>query len=317
MTSFGFQIPGFRHAGGTDADMFDHTVAHATAGRGGRVRIGVGDGPLLAAARARRARRTDPRGVHAARRARGAHRARAARHARDRRDVPQPGAARQDGHDARHHLEGPRHPRNRRGVVRARARRLRLPRSRARASGSTVLEEAVQICRAMFRDDHVSWSGRHYSITDARNVPRPIQTGGPPIMIGGERREAHAAAGRAVRRHVQRRRAARPRSRTSSTCSAGTAPTSGATRRRSRRPGSAPSCSRAAPRRPTASRASSGAWRATEFGEQFTVGEADEVVEQVGALVDAGLDGLHLQHAALRPRHRRPAPATCSPQTFT
>ena len=29
-----------------------------------------------------------------------------------------------------------------------------------------------------------------------------------------------------------------------------------------------------------------------EFGEQFTVGEADEVVEQVGALVDAGLDGL-------------------------
>ena len=29
-----------------------------------------------------------------------------------------------------------------------------------------------------------------------------------------------------------------------------------------------------------------------EFSEQFTVGEANEVVEQVGALVDAGLDGL-------------------------
>ena len=29
-----------------------------------------------------------------------------------------------------------------------------------------------------------------------------------------------------------------------------------------------------------------------EFGEQFTVGEAHEVVEQVGALVDAGLDCL-------------------------
>ena len=28
------------------------------------------------------------------------------------------------------------------------------------------------------------------------------------------------------------------------------------------------------------------------FGEQFTVGEASEVVDQVGALVDAGLDGL-------------------------
>ena len=28
-----------------------------------------------------------------------------------------------------------------------------------------------------------------------------------------------------------------------------------------------------------------------QFGEQFTVGEADEVVDQIGALVDAGLDG--------------------------
>src|SRR5260370_18856527 len=36
MTMFGFQIPGFRHAGETDADMFDHTVAHALAAeRGG------------------------------------------------------------------------------------------------------------------------------------------------------------------------------------------------------------------------------------------------------------------------------------------
>ena len=29
MTTFGFQIPGFRHAGDADAEMFDHTVAHA------------------------------------------------------------------------------------------------------------------------------------------------------------------------------------------------------------------------------------------------------------------------------------------------
>ena len=29
MTTFGFQIPGFRHAGAPDAEMFDHTVAHA------------------------------------------------------------------------------------------------------------------------------------------------------------------------------------------------------------------------------------------------------------------------------------------------
>jgi F420-dependent oxidoreductase-like protein len=47
------------------------------------------------------------------------------------------------------------------------------------------LEEAVQICRLMFRQDHASFEGRYYSITDARNLPRPIQPGGPKIMIGG------------------------------------------------------------------------------------------------------------------------------------
>jgi F420-dependent oxidoreductase-like protein len=47
------------------------------------------------------------------------------------------------------------------------------------------LEEAVQICRAMFRDERPSFSGRYYRTDDAWNVPRPIQLGGPPILIGG------------------------------------------------------------------------------------------------------------------------------------
>lgn len=47
------------------------------------------------------------------------------------------------------------------------------------------LEEAVQICRAMFREEAPSFEGRHFKIDKARNVPRPIQAGGPPIMIGG------------------------------------------------------------------------------------------------------------------------------------
>lgn len=47
------------------------------------------------------------------------------------------------------------------------------------------LEEAVQICRAMFTTDHASFSGRYYSITDARNLPRPVRPEGIPIMIGG------------------------------------------------------------------------------------------------------------------------------------
>lgn len=47
------------------------------------------------------------------------------------------------------------------------------------------LEEAVQICRAMFREDGASFNGEHYGIDHARNLPRPIQQGGPRIMIGG------------------------------------------------------------------------------------------------------------------------------------
>ncbi|MFY9588811.1 MAG: LLM class F420-dependent oxidoreductase [Actinomycetota bacterium] len=58
------------------------------------------------------------------------------------------------------------------------------------------LEEAVQIIRAMFREEAPSFDGRHYRIKEARNVPRPIQAGGPPIMIGGggERRTLRLVA---------------------------------------------------------------------------------------------------------------------------
>ena len=48
-----------------------------------------------------------------------------------------------------------------------------------------MLEEAVQVCRAMFTADDVSFSGVHYRLDHARNVPRPVQPGGPQIMIGG------------------------------------------------------------------------------------------------------------------------------------
>ena len=47
------------------------------------------------------------------------------------------------------------------------------------------LEEALQICRAMFREESPSFDGRYYRIHEARNVPRPVQPGGPSILVGG------------------------------------------------------------------------------------------------------------------------------------
>jgi F420-dependent oxidoreductase-like protein len=48
-----------------------------------------------------------------------------------------------------------------------------------------MLEEAVQVCRAMFTGDDVSFTGKHFQLDHARNLPRPVQAGGPKIMIGG------------------------------------------------------------------------------------------------------------------------------------
>ncbi len=47
------------------------------------------------------------------------------------------------------------------------------------------LEEALQICRAMFTDDAPSFTGKHYRVEKIRNLPRPIRPEGIPIMVGG------------------------------------------------------------------------------------------------------------------------------------
>jgi alkanesulfonate monooxygenase SsuD/methylene tetrahydromethanopterin reductase-like flavin-dependent oxidoreductase (luciferase family) len=47
------------------------------------------------------------------------------------------------------------------------------------------LDEALTICRAMFTEERPSFEGRYYRIDQALNVPRPIQSGGPRILVGG------------------------------------------------------------------------------------------------------------------------------------
>ena len=48
------------------------------------------------------------------------------------------------------------------------------------------LEEALHICRAMFRDERPTFEGRYYRVHDAINRPAPLQVGGPPILVGGQ-----------------------------------------------------------------------------------------------------------------------------------
>ena len=73
------------------------------------------------------------------------------------------------------------------------------------------LEEALQICRAMFTEEAPSFDGRYYRIHEARNVPPPVQPGGPPILIGGGGEKRTLQAGGAVRRHDEHLRRRRHR----------------------------------------------------------------------------------------------------------
>ncbi len=47
------------------------------------------------------------------------------------------------------------------------------------------LGEALTIAKLMFTQDRPSFEGQYYKIDRALNVPRPIQPGGPKILIGG------------------------------------------------------------------------------------------------------------------------------------
>jgi probable F420-dependent oxidoreductase len=45
--------------------------------------------------------------------------------------------------------------------------------------------EALAICRALWSRDHVSFSGKHFTLDDVTMEPKPPRAGGPPIWIGG------------------------------------------------------------------------------------------------------------------------------------
>jgi alkanesulfonate monooxygenase SsuD/methylene tetrahydromethanopterin reductase-like flavin-dependent oxidoreductase (luciferase family) len=45
--------------------------------------------------------------------------------------------------------------------------------------------ETLEICRALWSRDHVSFSGKHFTLEDVTMEPKPHRAGGPPIWIGG------------------------------------------------------------------------------------------------------------------------------------
>jgi alkanesulfonate monooxygenase SsuD/methylene tetrahydromethanopterin reductase-like flavin-dependent oxidoreductase (luciferase family) len=53
------------------------------------------------------------------------------------------------------------------------------------AEGLAKLAETIVIVRRMFTEDVFDFDGRHYSLAGTRNEPKPVQPGGPPVLIGG------------------------------------------------------------------------------------------------------------------------------------
>ena len=45
--------------------------------------------------------------------------------------------------------------------------------------------EILEICRALWRRDRVSFRGKHFTLQDVTMEPKPHRPGGPPIWIGG------------------------------------------------------------------------------------------------------------------------------------
>ena len=58
------------------------------------------------------------------------------------------------------------------------------------------LEETIRIVDGLFGAGPISFSGKHYTVTDLDGHPKPVQRPRPPILIGGGRRRVLTLAGR-------------------------------------------------------------------------------------------------------------------------
>ncbi len=56
--------------------------------------------------------------------------------------------------------------------------------------------EAISVLRGLWGDDAFSFDGEHYVITEMNGMPKPVQTGGPPIVVGGGSKRVLSTAAR-------------------------------------------------------------------------------------------------------------------------
>jgi alkanesulfonate monooxygenase SsuD/methylene tetrahydromethanopterin reductase-like flavin-dependent oxidoreductase (luciferase family) len=53
------------------------------------------------------------------------------------------------------------------------------------AEGIARLAETITVVRRMFTDEVFDFTGRYYQLAGTRNEPKPVQPGGPPVLVGG------------------------------------------------------------------------------------------------------------------------------------
>ncbi len=58
------------------------------------------------------------------------------------------------------------------------------------------LEEAIQVIKQFFTEDIVTFAGKHYTVSDLKAFPKPVQRPHPPIFIGGGGKRLLSLAGR-------------------------------------------------------------------------------------------------------------------------
>ena len=56
--------------------------------------------------------------------------------------------------------------------------------------------ESIEVLRGLWGDGEFSFSGDHYTITAMNGLPKPVQAGGPPVIVGGGGKRVLSTAAR-------------------------------------------------------------------------------------------------------------------------